>query len=87
MQTVYMFVTSWCPHCRRALSWMDELREENPEYSQVEIKIVDEEKEPGTARKYDYYYVPTFFIGDEKVHEGVPTKEIIRNVFEKALGR
>lgn len=87
MRKVYMFVTGWCPHCRRALAWMDELRKENPEYSQIEIRIIDEEKEPETARKYSYYYVPTYFVDDEKVHEGVPTKESIRSVFDKALGK
>jgi thiol-disulfide isomerase/thioredoxin len=82
-----MLVTSWCPYCRKALGWIDELRKENQEYSQVEIKTIDEEKEPALASKYDYYYVPTFYVGDEKIFEGVPTKEIVRNVFEKALGR
>jgi thioredoxin 1 len=85
MGTVFVLVTSWCPHCRRALSWIDELKKENPNYSVIEIKIIDEEKEPDAARKYDYYYVPTFYVDDEKIFEGVPSKEIIRNVFEKAL--
>jgi thioredoxin 1 len=87
MGTVFVLVTSWCPHCRRALSWIDELKKENPNYSVIEIKIIDEEKEPEAARKYDYYYVPTFYVDDEKIFEGVPSKEIIRNVFEKALGK
>jgi len=85
MGTVFVLVTSWCPHCRRALSWIDELKKENPNYSVIEIKIIDEEKEPEAARKYDYYYVPTFYVDDEKIFEGVPSKEIIRNVFEKAI--
>ncbi|MBP1745270.1 MAG: glutaredoxin [Firmicutes bacterium] len=87
MGTVYVLVTSWCPYCRRALSWMDELMKENTGYSKIEMKIIDEEKDPVAARKYDYYYVPTFYVDDEKIHEGVPTREIVRTVFEKALNK
>jgi len=85
MGTIIILITSWCPYCRRALSWIDELKNENPNYSKVEMKIIDEEMEPEAARKYDYYYVPTFYVDDQKIFEGVPSKEIVRNVFEKAL--
>jgi thioredoxin 1 len=85
MGTVIILVTSWCPYCRRALSWIDELKKENPEYSNVEIKTIDEEMEPEAASKYDYYYVPTFYVDDKKIFEGVPSKGIVRDVFEKAL--
>jgi hypothetical protein len=63
---------------------MEELKKENPKYEDVEIKIIDEEREPDIAKKYDYYYVPTYYIGSTKVHEGAASKEIINKVFEKA---
>jgi thioredoxin 1 len=85
MNTVYMFVTSWCPYCKQAFSWMEELTKDNPKYSEVDIKIIDEESEPETAKKYNYYYVPTYFVNEVKFHEGVPSKEIIKNLYEKAL--
>jgi thiol-disulfide isomerase/thioredoxin len=84
MKTIYMLITDWCPHCRRALNWMEELVQENPKYLDLQVEIIDEEKEPERAKKFDYYYVPTYYVGDIKVHEGVPTKEIVKNVFEKA---
>jgi thioredoxin 1 len=84
MKPVYMLITDWCPHCTRAFGWMEELVSENPKYSELQIQIIDEEKEPEAAKKFDYYYVPTYYVGETKVHEGVPSKEIIRNVFEKA---
>jgi thiol-disulfide isomerase/thioredoxin len=87
MGTVYVLVTSWCPYCRKALSWMDELISENPGYSKIKIIIIDEEKDPAAASKYDYYYVPTFYVDDEKIFEGVPSREIVRNVFENALNK
>lgn len=85
MNTVSMFVTSWCPYCKQAFSWMEELKKDNPKYSEIDIKIIDEEREPEIAKKYDYYYVPTYFINGVKIHEGVPSKEIIKTVYEKAL--
>ena len=46
--------------------------------------MIDEKKEPAVADKYDYYYVPTFFAGDEKIAEGVPTKEGVEKAFRAA---
>lgn len=85
MKPVIMFITSWCPYCKQAYSFMEELKKENPEYSKVDVKIVDEEKEPAFAKQYDYYYVPTYYVDGVKVHEGVPSMSIVREVFEKAL--
>jgi thioredoxin 1 len=64
---------------------MEELKKEDPKYLDVEVIIIDEEREPEKAKKYDYYYVPTYYVGDTKLHEGVPTKDIVREVFEAAL--
>jgi thioredoxin 1 len=64
---------------------MEELKKENPKYAGVEVKVIDEEKEPEFAKQYDYYYVPTYFVDGVKVHEGVPSKDIVREVYEKAL--
>ncbi len=51
MKPVHMFVTSWCPYCKQALSWMKELRTEDPKYTDVDIKIIDEERQPEIAKK------------------------------------
>lgn len=80
-----MFITDWCPYCKKAFSIMEDLKKTNPEYASIEVKIIDEEREPAIAKKYDYYYVPTYFVNGIKVHEGVPTKDIVRRVFEEAL--
>jgi glutaredoxin len=85
MKTVNMFITDWCPYCKQALNWMEELVKENPQYAELDVKVIDEEKTPEIAKKYDYYYVPTYYVGDTKVHEGVPSKDIVREVFEKAM--
>ncbi len=87
MKQVYMMVTDWCPHCKRAKGWMEELKKEHPEFEKVNVEIIDEEKTPEKIKEhgFHYYYVPTYYIEGEKVHEGVPSKEIVKSVFEKAL--
>jgi glutaredoxin len=85
MKPVLMFILKSCPYCQQALSWMEELKKENPQYLNVEINIIDEGERPEEANRYDYYYVPTYYIAGDKVHEGVATKDIVRGVLEKAI--
>jgi hypothetical protein len=65
---------------------MEEICGEHPEYKAIEIRKIDETEEPEYAAKFDYYYVPTFYVGEEKIHEGVPTKAAIERVYAKAMG-
>ena len=54
--------------------------------------MIEESEDPVTADAYDYYYVPTMFIGDEKLYEAhrgetyEECKENVRRVFEAELG-
>ena len=72
-----MMIQESCPYCRQALQIMEDLKKENPAYSQI----------PDFAETLDYWYVPTYFVNGIKLHEGVPTQEKIRAVFEAALQR
>ena len=85
MQKITMFTMAACPYCRAAHKWMDELMAQYPEYNDLPINVIDEIQHPEVARQYDYYYVPTYFVGDQKLHEGVATKEKIHAVLERAL--
>lgn len=85
MQSITVFETSWCPYCKRAREYMDELLKEYPKYANINLNLVDEEVERELANQYDYYYVPTFYLGDDKQYEGVVTKEIIQTIFDKAI--
>ncbi|MDR1966053.1 MAG: thioredoxin family protein [Synergistaceae bacterium] len=84
MKEIKMFMMATCPHCRKALEMMDDIYSKNPGYKDIPLKKIDETKEPDYASKFDYYYVPTFYVGDDKMHEGVPTREAIEKVFEAA---
>jgi len=85
MKKITLFMMKSCPYCIEALRLMDVLLAENPEYLSLDIEKIDERVHPEIARKYDYYYVPTFYIGNEKLHEGVVNIKTIRRVFDAAL--
>jgi len=85
MKKITMFIKATCPYCKAALRWMDELYAENEKYKALMIDMIDEDVHPDLSDQYDYYYVPTYFVGDEKKHEGAASLEKIRRVFDAAL--
>lgn len=82
-----LFILQDCPHCIRARNWIQELYQENPQYQEIPLEIIDEAVEVELANSYDYYYVPSIFDGDQKKHEGVASKQIIKDIFDEYLGR
>ena len=84
MKEIKFFMMSTCPHCKKAIEMMDEIFAAHAEYKEIPFRQVDERLEPEYAAKFDYYYVHTFYVGDEKLHEGVPSKQAVMNVFVKA---
>ncbi|EYE88533.1 glutaredoxin [Fervidicella metallireducens AeB] len=85
MKPILIFILKNCPYCRQALSWIDELKKSDAKFNSIPITIIDEKQHPEIADKYDYYYVPTFYVDGKKIHEGAATKEIIKKIFEMAL--
>jgi thiol-disulfide isomerase/thioredoxin len=85
MKPVLMFVTSWCSFCKLAFKILASLREETDAFRTVEITVIDEELQREYAASFDYYLVPTFYVGGKKLHEGIPTKNKLRRVLEEAL--
>lgn len=85
MKEVTMFIQESCPFCREALRFMERAVQEEPELAGVKVKTIDENKEPEVAESFDYYYVPTFYVDGEKMHEGASTFEAVRGVLRAAL--
>ena len=79
-----MFLLPGCPHCRLALACLERLLQE-PRYRDIRVRRVDESKEKELAARYDYYFVPTFFLGDVKLFEGHMELEDVKGVLEAAL--
>ncbi len=65
-----LFYLAHCPFCKRALQYIEEWKQTHPEYATLEIELIEESEHPDIADRYDYYYVPTFYLGEEKLHEG-----------------
>lgn len=80
-----MFIMRSCPHCKRAIGYINELKQENAKYEDVDITMIDENEEAELASKFDYYFVPCCYVDGCKVHEGVASKDDIKNVLDKAL--
>lgn len=85
MKNLTLFYLETCPHCIRAQQYMKELCDENPAYAEIPVRRVEERKEKNLADSYDYFYVPTYYVDDEKVSEGSVNKDDVRKVFDIAL--
>ena len=85
MKEVLMMKLESCPYCHQAMDMMEELKGEQPEYKNIPVKMVNEDEDTELSESLDYWYVPTFYVDGKKLHEGVPTKEKIKKVFEGAL--
>ncbi|NLD10522.1 MAG: thioredoxin family protein [Clostridiales bacterium] len=66
------FYLPLCPYCKQARKVMAELMAEHPEYKAVELDEVNEITNPGVVKNYDYYHVPCFFNGEQKLYEADP---------------
>lgn len=85
MKKITYFYLENCPHCKKANKILDTLLSQ-PQYAGIEIEYIEERKQADIANSYDYYYVPCFYIGKEKLHEGAVSEEDIKKVLNKALG-
>ncbi len=84
MKKVKMFMFDECPHCQLALRCLDQLMEED-EYKNIEITQINEKNNPEIADQYDYYFVPTFYVDEKKVHEGHAEMSDVKRVLDLAL--
>lgn len=83
---VEFFHLRQCPHCKKTIKLLEELKREELRFRELPIRMIEEAEEAEYADSKDYYYVPTIFIGDEKVHEGkLEDKEVLRHLLEQAL--
>ncbi len=91
MQKITLFYLEDCPYCKFAKRAVKELNAENKAYNAVEIDWVEESRRPEISEKYDYYYVPTIFCGNEKLYEASPSekyedcKRNIKNALDRVI--
>ena len=89
MGKITIFYLERCPYCRNAQKAVAALKAEKAAYDAVDIEWIEESRQPDIAGKYDYYYVPTAFMGGEKLYECSPADdyEAIRKNIKAALDR
>ncbi len=85
MKHVQLFYLKNCPFCKRALQYIEAAKMADPALAAIEIELIEESEEAERAAQYDYYYVPTFYIDGEKVHEGGIYPDEVEQLLRKAL--
>lgn len=91
MKPLTMFYLSDCGYCDRAFRALNELYAENPAYREIPIEKIEESECPEIADQYDYYAVPSFFDGMEKLFEAhlfmsfESIKDEVKKVLDHAL--
>ena len=85
MRSLQIFYQKDCPHCQKAFKFIEELKEEKDIYRLIEPRLVEETLEVDYAEMFDYFLVPTFYIDELKVHEGVVSKEQMQKILDATL--
>lgn len=85
MKPVKLFYLKNCPFCKKALTYIEEACTNEPALRAVEIELIEESEQAALAETFDYYYVPTFYVDGEKVHEGGIYPDEVKAVLHKAL--
>ena len=49
MKDVLLFKLTYCPHCRLALRFQEELLAEHPEWRDIPVRVIDEAEEAALA--------------------------------------
>lgn len=86
MQKITMFMMRSCPYCKKAFAFNEQVLAAHPEYAALELELVDEREQAARAEAHDYYYVPTYYVGEKKLHEGAATLADVEAVFRAAYG-
>lgn len=84
MKHIKLFYLTSCPFCKQAFLYIEKLKEQVA-YKDIEIDLIEESEEPDVADQYDYFFVPSFYIDNEKLSEGIVTLEKVEEIFQKVL--
>ncbi len=85
MKEILLFIAKDCPYCARALRYQKELLERNARFRGLDVQIVDKAAQASLAGMYDHYYVPAYYVGGRKVHEGAIDRRAVKRILDMAL--
>lgn len=92
MEKLTVFYLETCPYCKNARRAFAELYAEDASLRDVPVEWINEAEQTALADTYDYYAVPSVFLGHEKLYEAhlfepfEECKENIRRSLERARG-
>ena len=49
MKKITMMYLKGCPYCKQAMNWMEELKQEQPVYQNINITYIEESEQPQLA--------------------------------------
>ena len=76
MKKIVCFYLEDCPYCHKAKKAFEELIAKNPQWSNIPIEWVEETRDtPTELKNFNYYYVPTIYVGDSKIYEANPSDD------------
>lgn len=89
MNKLTIFYLEHCPYCKNAKLAVKELYAEDPALQKISIEWIEERQDPKRAEQYDYYYVPSVFMGNEKLYECSPSDDygVIKQRFRQAMDK
>ena len=85
MKRVKLFYLQHCPFCKKAFRYIEEAKVKHAKLADLEIELIEESEQSEVADRYDYYYVPTFYVDEQKVHEGGIFAEEVEQILLSAL--
>ena len=87
MNELTLFYLEGCPYCKNARLALKDLAEESPIYGKIPIRWINEADPPELDGSFDYYYVPSLFLGHQKLYEAQPGQDYaaIREKVKMAL--
>ena len=77
-----IFYLKNCPYCKKAQNYLDIHR---PDFPNIMIQMIEESEQAELANQYDYYYVPTFYVDEKKICEGILQEKDILEVLNQAV--
>lgn len=84
MKPVKLFYLKNCPYCKKALAYIEDCKAADPSLESLKIEMIEESEQPQLADKFDYYYVPCFYVDGVKVHEGGIWPDEVKELLCKA---
>ena len=68
-----------------AFAYLEELQRAE-KYRDIKIEKIEETENRAAASRYNYYYVPCFYVNEEKVSEGAVDKQGVKEILDKIIG-